>query len=314
MKYFKLWLALVSLLSSSAIASTHTLYAGQYQEIGSVETTYMGLLLTVEATITEPGWCLVKSHLYVGDTAPESSSPGQFPYSHDLGCSVSDTYMIDVSANDQYVAYHAEAVETAFPIGGDPNFTVGPGSESYFEAAIDGGGSYPAWCIDLAHSISYGTTYTDCELRSILDVDLPWVYLPENLPYVQWIINQDWSELLPGSSWQDIQGALWKLTQPTPPENAAGGINWNEENALAIVDMAMIAVDDFGVGDTQLLVMQCKSGNTLKQTTLIAIGMSIEEFFIAEETAWSAGDSFWYNRKGKQIGWGSYWLEFRETE
>ncbi|MGI2260203.1 hypothetical protein [Shewanella sp. GXUN23E] len=304
-----LMMLFASLLAGGAEASTRPLFAGQHQQIGEVDTYFQGSQLVVSVQVTEVGWCLARSHLYVGDSQPPSSAPGQFPYSHELGCALSDNYMVEVESVDQFVAYHAESKQSSYPIGGTVSYSVSfPGDDSYFNATINGVGPYNAWCMDLGRTIRPGTTYTNCELRSLNDPDLGIVDQEQNLGYVSWILNQDWS-LYPQYSWQDIQGAIWKLTDDTNPVGSAGGINWNEANALAIVALAIANGGDYQADNFEGLVLLCRneSGSVAQQITVVAV--PAYNFFIGEDTAWAAGDSNWYNRKGNRIGWGSYWIE-----
>lgn len=299
------------LLSAAGLAdaSTRTLFAGKNQPIGEVETFFIGNQLVVTVQVTEVGWCLGASHLYVGNEAPTSAAPGQFPYYHDLGCSLSDTYMVDVDAVDQYVAYHAESKQSAYPIGGTVSYMVQfPGGDSYFNAYINGMGPLDAWCIDYGRSISPGTTYTNCELRSLNDQDLGIVDREENLGYASWILNQDWS-LYPEYSWKEIQAALWKLIDDNPPVNSGGGISWDEAKALEIVDMALSNGSGYSADSFEGLVLLCKNSNDVVNRQITLVAVPVDGFFIGEDTAWAQGSDNWYNDKGNMIGWGSYFLE-----
>ncbi|QDF65333.1 hypothetical protein FJQ87_00350 [Shewanella sp. SNU WT4] len=309
---FGLIMLFASLLAGGVEASTRPLFAGQHQEIGEVETLYQGNQLVVSVQVTEVGWCLERSHLYVGESQPLSSAPGQFPYSHELGCARSDIYRVDVNAVDQYVAYHAESKQSSYPIGGTVSYSVKfPGGDSYFDATINGTGPFNAWCMDLERFISPGTTYTNCELRSLNDPDLGVVDKEQNLNAVSWILNQDWSQSQ--YSWQDIQGAIWKLTDDSNPTSPAGGISWNETNALAIVALAVENGSTYQAGSFEGLVLLCRNtaGAITQQITVVAVPAL--NFFIGEDTAWADGDSNWYNGKGNKIGWGTYWLEVYPT-
>ena len=60
-------------------AEVVTLLADQTIEVGTLTVEVVGGNLEVTYTITAP-WVLGETHLYVGDTAPKKSAPGQFPY------------------------------------------------------------------------------------------------------------------------------------------------------------------------------------------------------------------------------------------
>jgi len=89
------------------------------------------LTVAADGTITfqideaSTDWRLAETHLYVGDAAPKTSSPGRFPLKHEeLGGVLADVYNVDLAAADVngdgtvYIAAHAELVML---IGVDPD-------------------------------------------------------------------------------------------------------------------------------------------------------------------------------------------------
>jgi hypothetical protein len=71
------------MLAGFAITSSAmdvTLWAGQNINVGNLNVKVDGTDLVVTYTITEPGWELGDTHLYVGTVAPTKSAPGRFPY------------------------------------------------------------------------------------------------------------------------------------------------------------------------------------------------------------------------------------------
>jgi hypothetical protein len=84
---------------------TYTLWAGQNIEVGYVEVENDGSDLSVKYIITEPGWIITETHLYVGKNAPPTSSPGQFPYDDFDAVYLDDTevdYLIPLVSIDSY--------------------------------------------------------------------------------------------------------------------------------------------------------------------------------------------------------------------
>ncbi len=113
------------LIPYPASAVETTLVAGRHIEIGTVSAVADGAELVVTYTITEPGWCIGLTHLYVGDTPPVKGAPGRFPYHADAGCAQSFEYRVPLASGAPYVAAHAEVDringkgETAWGTGTD---------------------------------------------------------------------------------------------------------------------------------------------------------------------------------------------------
>jgi len=108
MKKFIVLSIVLLMLAGFAITSSAlevTLLAGQDIDVGTLKVEVVGDYLEVTYEITEPGWELLETHLYVGKTNPEglTSAPGQFPYSeeHDLVVPTF-TYIIPISEIDSY--------------------------------------------------------------------------------------------------------------------------------------------------------------------------------------------------------------------
>lgn len=109
-------------------------------------------------------------------------------------------------------------------------------------------GTYDGWCIDLDHTISQNANYAS-HIYSSYDPALPAgiVEHPENLPMVNWILNQDFQYKSAGVgnapqtySSADIQKAIWTLLEDTVPANqAAGSPAPNQLRVDKIVALAM---------------------------------------------------------------------------
>lgn len=293
---------------------THKLYAGQYTEVGEVTiaTDSVTQLITVSYEMTQSGWCLAGTHLYVGTTAPTSGAPGQFPYQHaNLGCTQSDYYEVPVTApiESYYVAAHAEVTHWSLPLGGhvDAMAFRNAQTNSYFTVNLNIFGTteaYPAWCVDLDRTIHLNQNYLGCTLFSTLDAQAP-VDKPENLELVNYILNMDYSDL--GVTKNEIQGAIWTLTDniavSSPP--GRGGITWNQNLVDTIIADAYLNGIGFVPGPGNVTGVIVKCGNTT-QVFMIVIGF--DNFMLGGETAWLKNGLPFLNQKGNPTGWGTYFL------
>ena len=107
MKKFIVISIVLLMLAGFAITSSAevvTLLADQTVEVGTLTVVVVGDNLEVTYEITDPGWELLETHLYVGKTDPKdlTSAPGQFPYSELPLSTISQTYTIALSDIDSY--------------------------------------------------------------------------------------------------------------------------------------------------------------------------------------------------------------------
>lgn len=112
MKKFIVLSIVLLMLAGFAITSSaeevKTLWAGGKDNInvGTLTVEVVGDHLEVTYEITEPGWELLETHLYVGWTNPAdylNSAPGQFPYGEELDPAVfTVTYTISISEIESY--------------------------------------------------------------------------------------------------------------------------------------------------------------------------------------------------------------------
>jgi len=293
-----------SLANLSANADTTPLYAGQNQLVGVVNTTYSSGNLVVDYQITESGWCLGKTHLYVGETPPKKSAPGSFPHSHEnLGCTQSDQFIIPMNTCT-YVAAHAEVQQWRIPFGDTAGYSVyRPSGESYLQGfvTIDGSTtSHPAWCVDLGHYIYLNKQYNNCVLFSTLDTNTP-VDKPEHLDSVNYVIYM--ADSYPEAGRNELQAAIWTLIDDITPISPLGSMTWNQTLVNEIVADALNYGEGFVTpydGETAVM-MYCGSS---VQVTIFQVNMN--EAYIGEETAWAIGDFALTNKRSKNAGWGEY--------
>jgi len=324
--------AVIQLLNaSSSNLGSWTLYAGQTMPVGTVTASLSGNIVTVTYQMDKPGWCLSATHLYVGITAPTSSAPGSFPFGDsDLGCTQQATYYITLGGGctNLYIAAHAEVEHWSVPVGDTVDYQVAfPGTNAYFNATLDGGQPYPAYCVDLGRFITPGNTY-QCAIYSSEDPNLPEgaVDKPTNLDLVNYVNTQydagtktytkgDGTSI-PSVDWRAVQGAIWELIDNSGDcDNYAGSISWDKDQCNAIVADATLYGNGFvpGPGDKIKFLAVCMDAQT---TAIVAqvtgIDSEIDGAYLGEETAWALdktpakANCSWKNSKGNCLGWGQY--------
>ena len=208
-------------------------------EVGTITVNDDGTTITVTYQITEPGWMIDATHLYVG---PENGIPsgkkgniknGHFPFGGEHTPAETTVEIIltddDYPTGDYVIAAHAD-------VSGNLDGSVEDFCESLPETATiylvtnkpisyvaititDGGwlnGVYEGWCVDQAEPISTGYEY------ELSDVYCSYEELPDgiihdtaNLDLVNWIINQDYvgtaSDCGGNFIVMDVQEAIWYL-------------------------------------------------------------------------------------------------------
>lgn len=106
-KFIVLSIVLLMLAGFAITSSAVDLVVGrELITVGTLTVAVVSGNLEVTYDITEPGWELIETHLYVGKTNPEvdlNSAPGQFPYSEEHDPAVlTVTYIIPISGIDSY--------------------------------------------------------------------------------------------------------------------------------------------------------------------------------------------------------------------
>lgn len=294
----------ISLANVQANAGTTPLYAGQNQLVGTVNTSYSNGNIVVDYRITESGWCLGKTHVYVGESAPQKSAPGSFPYIHEeLGCTQTDTFVIPMNAC-AYISAHAEVHHWTIPFGSSSNYSVSrPLSESYLQGNVTVNGisqSYPSWCVDLDHYIYLNKQYSNCTISSSLAYNAP-VDKPSHLDSVNYVIYM--ADSYPEAGKNEIQAAIWTLIDDRTPTSPMGTMTWNQALVNDIVADALVYGEGFVTpyeGETAV-IMYC--GPSVQVTIFQS---SMANAYIGEETAWARGDLSLTNKGGRNANWSSY--------
>jgi hypothetical protein len=253
--------------------------------------------------VTEENWYLSETHVSVTQSLDEvpvdaAGNPllSDFEYStvHDPIVKTytyvipkSDAAVVDIMAHAtvENLEKDLDLIEEILPdneVNVEVRFT---GHPSYFETTISGAGdidgTYQGNCIDLDNGIVPGrnyemrlvSTYTDDEslLEALVDK-------PENLDLVNYVINQDYSDI--GATGEDIQAATWTLIDDIVPTNGTGGIVWNQSVVNQIIQDAMQNGEGFTphCGEKAMVILDpgvkydptLKSQVTLAQITVVA--------------------------------------------
>lgn len=168
-------------------------------------------------------------------------------------------------------------------------------------------GTFPGWCIDPYHNITRGSDRTAALLCTYLSSYPGWVTPefvaePENLPLVNWIINQGF----PGQGTytvQDVQGAIWYLMGQTRDN----GNPWFSSNSQKILDAAEKAngqdfVPNFFEGDVFTVLVVPVPGQTF-QALLFEISPTPT---YTSDTAWGIPSGGFASGDAFKTGWGGY--------
>ena len=192
--------------------------------------------LYVKYEITEPDWCLTKTHLHVADslanipqTKKGNPKPGQFEYKMDHNCVGDYTYAVDVSAwplnTLLYIAAHA-GVERS----GSFMLVSGANTESagWFEMS-----SYDGTTVDPAYALTATNYSGGGPWQAAADISSPdAAWYDENLvPGANWVSSIDGRE---GSALND----QWRLFReefsvPDWATDISGTLSMTADNALA---------------------------------------------------------------------------------
>jgi hypothetical protein len=308
-KYVVLFFTILLVLSISAVVSADTtvidLVAGQNEVIGNVTVEQVGDELVVTYNVTEPGWCLTTTHLYVGSEPAQRHSPGRFPYKHEnLDCVTVDVFTIsDIEGDTVYVATHADASfssdNNSIPLGdGTVQYTLnGTDLDSYFDNTINGviDGTYNGWCVDVERAIYLGADYDGTTYSTLSDFPTDLVDRPENMDLINYIINQDYFEQ--GMSYGDIQLAIWTLIDNTTTYPGP----YTQANVDTIVADALANGEGFvpSCGDVVAIIVE---PTVEAQTTIIEYPVPCVTGGNRTETAWALAEDGVAFRQG----WGSY--------
>jgi hypothetical protein len=295
------------------------LIAGQNLTVGTVSVEYNGDDLIVTFEVTEDGWYLTETHLYVGSEPPSKTAPGQFPYQHDGLHDTTDAYVLSLSdlgfAAGDCPIFAAHAVVERV-VGYEPDLdglaaalpdtvtlkTQFPGGDSYFNTTVTNGGVldgiYDGWCVDTDRTINPGTSYTAEVYSSYETLPDGVVEFPENLDLVNYIINQGWVGQTSGCggayTYGDVQRAIWTLVDDA--NSTAGLGSWSQCRVDEILADAYAngegyvpgGADDCGFVAVILRPISANAQITIAQVTLAALpGTCIE--ITEDETAWGFG-------------------------
>jgi hypothetical protein len=295
------------------------LIAGQNLTVGAVSVEYNGDELIVTFEVTEDGWYLTETHLYVGSEPPSKTAPGQFPFQHEGLHATTDAYTLSLSALgfaagdcpifaahavvERVVGYEPDLAGLADVLPDSVTLKVAqPGGDSYFNTTLSGGtvldGTWDGWCIDTDRTIWPGNTYTADVYSSYETLPDGLVEYPENLDLVNYIINQGYvgqpSSCDGAYTSGDVQRAIWELIEDN--QATAGLGPWSQCRVDEILADAYANGEGFvpgGPSDCGLVAVILRPTNidhqiTIAQVTLAAVPGTCTEI-TEDETAWGFG-------------------------
>jgi len=321
-----------SLIGGPGKAET-PLYAGQTNLVGKVTVEVAGPNLEVTYIVNAPN-LLCETHLAVAtslegipQTRTNNPVPGRFPFGDDFDPCIGDPVSYSVPIPDGYIsntglfiAAHAvvalqrdcdegdvEGFISEFP--SEANVCVvgsGTGTSFYFDEVVltEAGilnGTYGAWCVDLDRIMRPPACFDALVLPAVEPFDqgdFDFMLYPENLPKVNWILNQSFlGENLGNTNlvtFGDIQRAIWLLLEDPMELPDQGTAPWDDDNVNAIIDMASENGDFFpGCGEYIGVVLDGKPEEGFPEGRQpIIIPKEIECLCTADDTAWGFGTRF----------------------
>ena len=181
------------------------------------------------------------------------------------------------------------------------DLTVVDGVSSYFTSTIsDGGwlnGTYPSWCLVRVITINRNYLYDNFEVYCSLDPDLKdygLVDFPENMPLVNYILNQDYVGKPAGEyglvTKNDVQAAIWKLIDELGPPSG-----WTNNRVNWILNDVAINAPNFVLGCGSIIGVilappRNPDGTYPVQVTIIPVPVNCELY--GDETIWARGFDF----------------------
>ncbi len=310
------------------------LVAGKHIVVGKIRVEPGPDYLDITYIIEEGAWWLKEVHLAaernhnaLPQNRPGNPMIGLFPYKATFDPVVkTHTFRVPAKMGGlYYIAAHAvllgnsewkpviEELNALLPESA--TLTVqypATGSTSYFKSTVTNGGildgTYEGWCIDTDNTINNNTAYT-VKVYSSLDGNFDFLGLvdkPENLPLVNFILNQNYvGQSIPGLgviTYGDVQRAIWELIDNNPVTNGLG--SWSLQRVNWIITEAIARGFDFvpGCGNVIAVVLVPVGLDGQPVNVQITIAqITINSFpvecgppatFDMHETAWGRGLNF----------------------
>ncbi len=325
--------ALLLSLHANAGMIEKALIAGQHTDVGTVKVSDDGNHICVQMS-TEGNYKMQAVHIAVVAETDEFTTNkkglpmiGHFSVNESFGepqssfetCfSMAD---LGLSLGDMsFVAAHAEVVELAFPPITDDDLAnlmlpsqvqiipsrpgTGFGDPSYWDVEIldsDLAGDYDGWCVDTSRTLSGNQQYTADVFSSYDQNANTMIDKPENLPEVNWLVNQDFvGQAAPGPctgnyTMGDVQRTIWELVDDN--SSTAGLGPWDACRAEQIEAAAIANGSDFvpQCGDTLAIVLKPYTSNgslrqiIIHQILVAELPLVCDPEIVGEETAWGDG-------------------------
>lgn len=240
-------------------------------DVGYIDLSDDGSILTINYYITEYGWEMTLTHVHIGtylDDFPtnKKGAPmiGHFTYQVEFDPPVTEYTLTIPYDGETMIAVHAEVqticdyeaditgieanlpdtaqFKVSYPYGGGPAYFP----HTYING-IDGITDIYSWCVDTDHVIYQGTWYTANVYLSTETIPTTYIEHPENLDKVNWILSQGFvGTPSPGCSgsytYGDVQRAIWQLVEDTQSTSGLGA--WSQ----CRVNEILAGADTYGEG------------------------------------------------------------------
>ncbi len=291
---------------------TTDLMAGKYTKVGVVTVfTEEDGDLTVTYEITESGWVITETHLYVNEVLYEGPVKiGEFEpglQEFNPGVMFVEYNNIDFDGSTVYILAHAvvqgggggHPVNPVLPAEADVTYDLGV-PDCYVWAYISNGGildsedPYEGWCIDLEMGMDgaidpYHVKPISSYSPEFFDLDL--IEIEDNMDLVNWILNQDFVGKVAGDGLLftsgDVQVSIWNLIDGVSSTYSGTG-PWTQNHVDEII-AAAIPNDGFSpvCGQVFAIALVPFDGEVIPSAQVIIIPYPV--YCYGEETAWGAG-------------------------
>jgi len=278
--------------------------------------------LYVEYQVSEPDWCITRSHLHVGLSSAEipqaqgNPIPGQFDQQSEHDCVTEHVYQIQLEwpgDTQLFIAAHAEVERLPRPEVDLRGFAETlpdtaemwldyGGSDSYYDVTISeaGGldGTHDGWCVDPSNAITLRRNYFARFYSSYEPLPEGLLRLPENVDLVNYVINQKWvGEPSPSGgiySWIDVQAAIWSLIDYGFDAFDEPGSDQERRTAEILAGALLHGGFVPACGDLVGVILDPVTGpfSLERQVIMAEVEVPCDLVPYQRETAWAAGDDF----------------------
>ncbi len=288
--------------------------------------------LYVTYVVTEPGWCLMETHLDVATSPTDipqvngNPVPGRFTYGKDDHDCI-NSYTIPVpltwaAGTPLFVAAHGvvQGIECEGDLDLEEFAATLPdqvlesveiwysGGPAYFPVVTvtDGdsmAGFYEGWCIDTDHLIGPNIVYPANVYSSYEALPSGLIEYPENIDLVNWIINSDLvgkniADVFPETTctgtitFGDVQGAIWMLLEDNYNISLRSLGPYSLCRIQEIVEDATVNGEGFVPGCCDYVVLILAPVDDQGNVSAQLIILPVILSCLTDETAWGDGLPF----------------------